>query len=185
MAQKIDIINSGLLMVGANIITSLDDETKEAVVANRFYGTTYRSLLQQSKWRFSLDQTQLAQLQQTPKYGFDHAYQLPSDNLRVISVKGSPDYEIYGDFLYTDEDEVYITYQFEPAEDDLPDYFIRALEYKLAEVFAVPLLDDLDKVSTYNSLASDEVVRARNIDAQSQPTNAVPQKNYTLVNTRN
>ena len=53
---KFDICSRALTMVGANTISSFDDGTTESDVADQLYEDTLRSLLTQTRWRFSTQQ---------------------------------------------------------------------------------------------------------------------------------
>lgn len=172
-------------MVGANDINSFADNTIEAKLCNSVYDDTKKTLLQYHPWRFSLKQYDLGgALVAEPEFDWDYKYQLPSDLLRIIRMEKDADYEIFGNTLYTNETTAKIIYQFEPDEVDLPSYFIRALQFHLARLFAMSLQEDVNKMSIFDKASDKETARARQLDAQSQPNMKIPEKNYSLINVR-
>lgn len=187
MAKKISIINEAVLLVGATQISSLEDSSREALVAGSVYTTTYEELISCHPWTFSLNQVSLTRLVDDPLFGFDHAYQLPVDPklIRLIR-KNNPknDYRLFEDKLYTDDDEVEIIYQFKPQEENLPSYFVRALVMELSKLFALSLIQDETQAQLFEGLAQRQVRKARNIDSQNQPSIAIDKNEFVLTSVR-
>lgn len=182
----VSICNTSLIMVGADEINSFSDNTAEAKLANSVYTDTKNTLLQYHPWRFSLLQKDLGgELVDTPLFdNWQYKYQLPPDLLRVISLEDDEDYEIFEDALYTNVSPCRVIYQRKAAENELPSYFIRCLNFHLARIFSISLQEDPAKMQMFDNAADKETARARNIDAQQQPNISIPDKNYTLVNIR-
>jgi hypothetical protein len=68
-------------------LTSFDSDTfKEAQQARDVYDTLRQTMLRENLWGFAKKRVQLAQLGSAPVFGYDHAYGLPADYLRLISV---------------------------------------------------------------------------------------------------
>ncbi len=53
---KVDIASQGLVLIGANKISSFDDNSTEAQVASTLYEENVESLLSESHWRFAMGQ---------------------------------------------------------------------------------------------------------------------------------
>lgn len=185
MTTDVSICTSALLMIGADEIESFVDETREAKLCGQIYPTTKLKLLQSHPWRFSLGQEQLAQLSTIPKYEYNHAYQLPAGFLRVIETNNATfDYKIFEDKLYTDADEVYVTYQFDPGEEDYPEYFQRLLELEMSSILSISMLEDLEKAKLFEQMARRQALQARSVDSQSQPNEALEDVNFDLIQVR-
>jgi len=181
----VSICTSALLMVGADEIESFVDETREAKLCAQLYPTTKNKLLQSFPWRFAVGQVQLAQLVATPTFEYDHAYQLPADFLRLIDTNNPAyDFKIYEDKLYTDADSIYITYMFDPGEEDFPDYFVRLIELEMAAILSTALVEDLDKSRVYSDMAKRQALQARSTDSQNQPTEGLEDVNFELTQVR-
>ena len=57
--SAIDICNRGLILIGAEPMTSFDDGTTEARVSANVYEDILRTSLTNARWRFSTNQEQL------------------------------------------------------------------------------------------------------------------------------
>lgn len=181
----IGICNAGLIMVGADEINSFSDNTFEAKLANSVYTETKETLLQYYPWRFSLKQKDLGgALSAPPEFKWDYQYQLPSDCLRIIQLQYEENYEIYGRQIYTNASPCKIIYQRNVSEPDLPSYFVRSLQFHLARIFAMSLQEDPNKWTIFDRAADKETARARQLDAQQQPNQRIPDIAFSALNVR-
>ena len=100
----IDVCSRALILIGADPITSFEDNTTEALVSVNMYEDVAQAALTSMRWRFATDQAQLARLLNTPTGRYDAAYQLPSNMLMLngltINDMAVP-YTIYGDKVFT------------------------------------------------------------------------------------
>jgi len=125
----IDICSRALILIGAEPITSFEDDTTEGLVSSNMYEDIARSNLTSTRWRFSTNQAVLNRLSDAPTGRFDAAYQLPSGYLFVHAVTVNDfqiEYDIYGDKIYCDagpQDELIIDYTYRAEEQDWPSYF--------------------------------------------------------------
>jgi len=86
-ASDTAIANSALVIIGEDRITSLSSDTsRRAVYANQQYPIKRDELLCKYRWGFATKRVALAQLADTPTFGFAYAYALPSDFLKFIGV---------------------------------------------------------------------------------------------------
>lgn len=181
----ISIVNTALIMVGADDINSFSDATAEAKLASSVYTDIKNSLLQYHPWRFSVRQIDLGGAVVTsPLAKWGKSYQLPPNFLRILSVLNNAEYEIFEDKIFTNIEPCIIEYQFNVSESKMPSYFIRCLNFHLSSAFSVSLLDDAGKMKMFEDRADKETARARNIDSQQQPNSRIPETNYTLLNIR-
>ncbi len=101
----IDICSRALILIGAEPITSFEDDTTEGLVSSNMYEDIARSNLTSTRWRFSTNQAVLNRLSEAPTGRFNAAYQLPSGYLFVHAVTVNDfqiEYDIYGDKIYCD-----------------------------------------------------------------------------------
>jgi hypothetical protein len=182
----ISIVNGSLVMVGADDINSFTDNTLEARLAKSIYTDTKQTLLQYYPWRFSLKQADIGgALVDEPLFTkWKYKFTLPADLLRVISLENDEDYEVFEDGLYSNVTPCKLIYQFKISEQDMPSYFIRALQFHLASLFSISLQEDKNKMDLFDKRADKETARARQIDAQQQPNPKIPEKNFSLLNIR-
>ena len=174
--SAIDICNRGLIFIGAEPITSFDDGTTEASVAANVYEDVVQSSLCNARWRFATNQQTLNRLTDAPTARYDLAYQQRHDTLIIhaITVNDNPiEYQIYGDMIYADTsttDTVVADYTFRQTEEFFPSYFIMAVAYGLAQVFATSIARDGSLTQTMATLADRAMLKARSVDSQQQTT---------------
>ncbi len=82
-ATKINIANQGLLLLGGVPLTSLNDNTKQSVAVETFWGTSYRSALSAHRWNFATKRIEMAPSTDVPLWEWPYAYLLPDDFIKV------------------------------------------------------------------------------------------------------
>lgn len=176
MPSEVDVINVGLRHVGAGIIVSLIDGTNSANVASTIYEPARDNLLASHPWNFATKRIKLAQSSTAPAFEFDHAYPLPSDWLRTISVHDND--AGHGTVLYrmeligsqraivTSSDAVYLRYVARVTDPNAmtPD-FLDALSKVLARDFSIPLTSSNTLYEQMSKAADRATARARSTDA--------------------
>lgn len=71
---------------GARLNSFDSDTSKEAQQARDVYETLRDSMLRENLWNFAKKRVQLAELAAAPVFGYNNAYGLPADCLRIIAV---------------------------------------------------------------------------------------------------
>lgn len=93
MASETGIVNIALARINAERISSLDSgTTKQARVARDLFDEARDELFRKVTWNFCTKRVELSQAAgsgSTPAFGYDYAYTLPADFLRMISVHPS------------------------------------------------------------------------------------------------
>lgn len=84
MTDKVTIANLALNRLDSSRITSFDDPVKAAREISTIYDPVRQSLLHRFNWRFAIARATLVNTGTAPAFGFDNAYLLPTDSLRVI-----------------------------------------------------------------------------------------------------
>ena len=139
MSSKVGICNSALIKLGASTIMSLTDGSKNANLCNEQYDKLRDDLLRTHPWNFAIRRAKLAQLSEVPAFGFAHAYQLPAEWLRTVTVHdndagaGAVRYRIEGRRILADAPDIWLRYV--AAVDDpneMPIAFREALAWRIA-----------------------------------------------------
>lgn len=183
----ISICSNALMKLGAEGMVSFDDGTSEAEVASNLYPLVKDSLVSSYPWSFATLHKRLPKLAKKPIADYANCFLLPNDCLRIISAgvgsrgKGV-EYKILENMLYTNAEEIIITYIFKPKEETFPAFFIDALTTKLAAEFAIALTEDINKSSFFAKRAEEEIRNARLIDSQQKTPEAF--QDFTLVEAR-
>lgn len=151
-ASETDIVNDALGRLGISPVMALTDATKQAQFANRFYESTRDEVLASHPWNFATRRTVLAQLSVPPDFEWLYAYQLPTDNLRLLQLNGydlgkSRDtWAIEANRLLTDAERADIRYVSRVTDTTLyPALFSEALSLKLAAKLCAPLTGRFDQ----------------------------------------
>jgi len=172
--SAVDICNRGLILIGAEPMTSFDDGTTEALVSSNVYEDVVRTSLCNARWRFATNQAELNRLTDAPTARYDLAYQLPSDTLIVhaLTVNDNPiEYQMYGSMVYGDTsttDTVVADYTFRQTEENFPSYFVLAVSYSLAQIFATSIARDSSLSTLMAQMADQSMLKARSVDSQQQ-----------------
>ena len=198
---SLSICSDALIMLGAQPISSFTEGTDAAQACDRLYPDLRDSLLSRYSWSWSSKKAQISHLTTNPINEWDYAYQLPGDMLSgVIALFNTADttgfplrngWEIYGDQVYTNEETVYIDYQFTVDESKMPYYFVHFLRYAMAAELGMVITDQVSKADYYRSLAfggAGEQGRgglfreAMNIDSRGQLPRVI--EDYSLIDVR-
>ena len=143
MPSSISIASNALLLIGDNPISSFDDPGAGAKAAANLYPDTKKALLSEHPWSFAMKQQRLNRLSQVPDIitGYQFAFQLPTDLIRLWSVQDNAKYILVGTLLYSNQNQLLATYVFDVDETVLPPHFVKALEYTLASYFAISVTE--------------------------------------------
>ena len=141
MASVVDICNIALSNLGDQKISSLSDANERARLCNLRYNDVRDSVLRSHPWSCAITRTQLARSDTAPTWGFDYAYPLPSDCLRVLDVEDwNEPYRVENGSIVTDSDTIklkYIKQITDPNEFDA--LIIQAIGLRLASEIAESL----------------------------------------------
>ena len=176
--SAIDICSRALILVGAEPITSFNDDTSEALIAGNMYEDIARTNLTSTRWRFATNQAILNRLSDAPTGRFTAAYQLPEYIfLHAITVRDLQiEYNVYGNKVFCDasaSDELIADYTYRAEEVDWPSHFSLCVEYAMATVFATALIRDTSLAAMMSDQYEFLMAKARSIDSQQQTTRKI------------
>lgn len=187
--SAIQICARALLGIGCEPITGFDDGTAEADVAGMLYPGVRDALVSAYPWSFATAQRALAEVSTTPIADFAHAFGLPDDFLRALSVGHAGaqrgrgvTYRINERRIHTDATAVVLTYIFRPDERTFPPFFDQALIARLAAEFCLPLTENTARSELAGKRAEAEMRLAKSIDAQQQTPNVFD--DFSLIEVR-
>jgi hypothetical protein len=160
--SALKVCSDALLLLGARPISSFNEGTDSSNLCDRLYPDIKRSTLMAYPWSFSMKKVQLARTINTPVNQYKYEYQLPSDilgtirnvyNSGAVGANSYTDWKIQGDKILTNEESVFIDYQFAVTENLMPSYFIQLLKYMMAWHLSGPITDQESKMSYWQSVA--------------------------------
>lgn len=82
----VSICNRALARVAQGPIVNIDDGDRLSRLCKLHFGPARDALLRSTRWKFSLARADLPALSAAPAFGWDYAYAIPVDSLRVLSV---------------------------------------------------------------------------------------------------
>lgn len=85
-SSEVAICNIALGWLGGDLIISLDDPTVEAKLCKVNYVPLRDAVLEEREWTFAIKRIEPATLAGAPLYGFDRAFQIPAEVIRVLQV---------------------------------------------------------------------------------------------------
>lgn len=171
--SQIQLYNEALLLVGANEISSVTEETNNATLCNRFFESSRDYISVSTRWNSVQSESSLTASATDPIINdkWTKKAELPNDPycLRVLDayVNGiSVDYEIVGRFLYSNDLPLDIRYVSRITDlSAISPGLFQAIALYLAYKISYPVTRDLKSVKDIYSLYQDHVREARMIDA--------------------
>jgi len=163
-----EIYNRALALVGANLISTPDEVSKEAENCKLFWPGIRDALLMEHRWQFALKRVVPEEIADFDDEEWTHAYQLPNDFLRLDEISGVSEYLIQGNRILAD-DQPLLTYV--ARIEDVTQYdplFVETAVYRLAAVIVVPLTGQTELVGAFLTLSNTFLAEARSIDSQQQ-----------------
>ena len=169
----VGICNAALIALGEDVITSLNDPTKAAILCSAKYDQERRELLASQPWACAKKQASLAANPTAPIFGWNNAYPLPADYIRMWDMDdqrgwSNPKWEIQGDQILTDEDApLNIEYIYDLQDPTLfSPLFAKTLALALAKVLAEPLTQSTERKQTVSKDEMEAKEAARLVDSQ-------------------
>ena len=144
-----EIGNMALARIGSLRMNTLDEGSVHAIQIRLHYEQTRDALLRSHLWQFAKGRKVLSEDTESPAFGWDNQFELPSELLRVVSIHGDEynpidstrySYVIEGNFILTDEDEVNLLYVKKVTDpNDFDPLFVEVLVLSLAVKVVMPL----------------------------------------------
>ena len=164
----VEIANRAITYLGGEVITSLDDDTKEGRACKRLYEQTRDALLRDHPWNFAIKRSSLAANTTAPEFEYTNAFDFPNDTLRIIEVDTTEEWAVEGRQIVSDAaaplDIVYIERVTDPNLFDAK--FIEAFSLRLAADIAYDITASQTVAATAENKYATLLKEARLVDAQ-------------------
>lgn len=203
MSRRIDIINQALSWLGANSITSVEDDSDEARVMKLNYDNARDSTLEAAEWTFAIKRWIPAKDVDPPVWGASFRYLIPSDIIRVILVETNrsgpmsamrsdmhtidrrpqADWQVESGYIISNDDGI-LCKGIRRVEDEgiYTPLFTEALAGRLAMLCAYPLTESDNKYNAMAVLSASFLKGAWSRDAQTGSSKRI--RNRSLRNAR-
>jgi len=195
MASSVEICNIALTKLGAARITSLSDNTKQARALNAIFDSVRDAELTKHPWSFAIKRAEIPASSTAPVFGWDKAYPLPSDYLKVVQVgdtyafydsgEAGALFDVEGGSILTDEvSPLQIRYVYRITNSGLfPALFVRTLALQLAADVCEELTQNLSKREAAVAEYKDAIREAKRSNAIERPPQRVPDLSWVRAMT--
>ena len=178
---SIDICSRALILIGEAPISSFDDsESTAARVAKNLYSATVRHMIASYPWRFAASSATISLIADPETESqYDGAYQLPAQCLRVQKLRNGTvilnPFEIFGEEIHVDSNvsQLEIDYIKLVNEDAMAEWFVEALQYRLAAMFATSIAASPSLAGYFDEKAETALRRARFSDSLIDSPNTI------------
>jgi hypothetical protein len=169
MATDIEIINSALAKIRGRFITTLNDNSTEARLCKILFPRIRDRLLREVAPNFAKKRYELASLVETPVYGFDYVFQIPSDVIKILETDRyfDEDWKQENGKIYANDSTFFISVIYRVTDCEKYDpVFAEALAFALAAELATPLTNGTKLAEDMRAQAEMLMRRARSYSAQ-------------------
>lgn len=195
-----DIASQALGLLRADAISSFTEGTNEADTVNLYYNTFILDIFSRHPWSFALQKKQASRDATTPTNEYKYRYNVPSGMLYVYKVYDSNSvgakpiqngWDLIGDYIYTNEEKIYVEGTFYINEGSWKGFFITYAVHAFAAYIALPVTDDEGLAEKMQLIAygtpsemekGGKFAIAAGIDARQQPPEEIT--NFELINAR-
>lgn len=174
-ATGVSICSNALLMLGAQTINDFADETDldRAKLCANLYPTVRDDLLRSHPWNCCIKRIVLAPDAVAPAFGYSHAFELPSDFLRVLEVGTNGciiDHLVEGRTIQADTTVLELRYVFRNEVENTWDAHLVALATQaMCAALAYPVTQSTAKQAGEEQKLELMLRRARAVDGQEDP----------------
>lgn len=174
MASEITICSNALLQLGSQPIAAFDEGTDNSLLCANLWEQTRDGVLRAHPWNCATKRLSLAPSATAPIYGFNFAFDVPGDFLRLMEADTGYNYKVEGRQILADENPLLIKYIW--RNEAVPSYdtlLIEALTAAMKAALAYPITKSTTKESETLALYLERLRLARAIDGQEGTPDAI------------
>lgn len=188
--SAVDICNMAMQLLGANFITSLTQDTKEARQCNVAYPRCRDAELRKHPWNFAKTRVILAYEVDTPAFDFDYKYLLPPeygaihpDFERYMNREVGESYSVEAGYLLTNfAGPLNFTYtKLETDTTKFDPVFVSALAASIAFTTADAITESNTKKQIAAADYREKIMDARKANAFERPSEALPDSTWVTA----
>lgn len=175
MATGVSICSNALLMLGAQTINDFQDQQNldRAKLCANLYPFQRDSILRGHPWNCCIKRIVLAPLAERPAFGYQSAFELPSDCLRVLEVgQGGAqiDYLVEGRTIQANAMALELRYVFRnEVEATWDSHLVELMTIAMASVLAYPITQSTSERDSRKAELTQFMRQAKAADGQEDP----------------
>ncbi|QDX16417.1 hypothetical protein C6W84_17049 (plasmid) [Acinetobacter baumannii] len=185
MTTKTDIANQALLMIGADSITSFEENTMTARRMRSVYDSSRKALLRLHPFQCATKRIKLAPLFVKPEFEYSYQYQLPDDLIRIINAN-TEDYVVEADRLLSNSNQLNLVYVYDNKNEESYDsLFTECLVLYLASKITKATTGSQGTSDSYYMQCQELIKQAKAVQAQEVPSQQFfKDSDYSLIRGR-
>lgn len=185
MQTGTDIVNAALLRIGAQTISSFEENSTRARKVKLSYPQARRNIIRLHNWDCATKRVTLSATTTAPSFGYSKTINLPNDFLKVKSVNQSS-YTLEGSTILCDSQSIELIYLFDNQNVKTWDATLaEAVILKLAGELAQSLASNVSLSERLKGELERHVRRARAVDSQQTPSQSLDLgESSTLISAR-
>lgn len=170
-ASFVSIANSALTKLGAQLITSLDEESKEARLCSARIYDVKDFVLRSHLWNFATKRVVLSPEVATPAFEYDYQFTVPVDFLRIVTIRPtSEDYVVENGKILSNTSELELVYIYQVSNPTLIDaHCAEVIACYLAYDISYALIQTGQIQQQLYELYQQKLRQAKSIDAKENP----------------
>ena len=199
--SDVTICADALIRLGEQPIASFDDGTDAATICSTVYPTLKAYVLSKHSWRFTIQKKKLTRLAAAPLNQWAYQFTLPAqrltDGVEAVYNDDAQDaqpitnWEIKGNILFADDEEIWVDYQAPTDEDAWPGYFVEFMTVALMSRIAKAVTDQQNEADHWHLVAwgtpqensqGGMFAEAKARNSQGSPNAVI--EDYTLIDAR-
>ena len=147
--SEVQICNLALGWLGAELITSLQDDNEGAKLCNANYASARDAVLESAKWSFAVQRRDLTPVLEEPEFSWGYKFLIPVNSIRLINVIRNPNipevstaWVKEGNYILANDKVLYLVYLARITDTALfTAQFTQALAQRLAADLAIPITE--------------------------------------------
>ncbi|WP_433886948.1 hypothetical protein [Pseudomonas vranovensis] len=175
MATGVSICSNALLMLGAQTINDFADQNNldRAKLCANLYPTQRDTILRAHPWNCCIKRIVLAPIAEPPAFGYSHAFELPSDCLRVLEVGTGGcqiDHQVEARSIQADTTVLELRYVFRnEVESSWDAHLIDLMTAAMAATLAYPITQSTSERDSREAKLVQLMRQAKAVDGQEDP----------------
>lgn len=170
--SEVSIANMALTLLGQQTIISFTDDNNRAHLASARYEDVRDAVLRSHYWNCAMKRATLASNATDPDWGFNSAFDLPVDFLRLMAMDDiGADYRIEGRQILSDATSMKILYVHKLTDVNTMDELLKqTIAARLAVDLCIPLAGSTSLLQIAMDLWERKLSEARYVDSMEGPT---------------
>ena len=183
----LDICNRALRKIKQSMITSLNEDSKEALHCKFLYPMIKAEVLSKYPWKCAI-KTLTLQTKATTDYKLNYKYEfvLPRNCLRILNVNGNSNYHRDSKYLYNNSETIKLLYIANVDAEFLNINVANVISCKMAVELSYSFFDNSTLISFLQECYNREYKEAIELDSQEgEISNAIELEEPTWIQSRN